>query len=204
MEAVDRRRGITLRQGSLRYIVVHRLSLASFDEEANPDPIPDHLLTGAELVQRFRNRALGTGGATPYHALVCLDNGAHVEQLLRLSVRGAHAGDVRQGPEHVGYNWRSLAVAVVGNADERHITGSQYTSLVRVCSQWLPMRAGGLFVEGHTFLPGASKDPNKRCPGRFLDMDTVRRSVDSMMPAGWQIWNEDTGQSWTAQHGWEI
>jgi len=203
MEAIDRERGSLLQQGSLVYIVVHRLSLARKTKE-NPRPVPDHELRGEHVVRAFRNRDMGTGQRTPYHALVCQDEAGTVEQLIPLSCRGAHAGDNRPLNNREGYNWRSLAVAVAGNADERNPTPPQYSSLARVCSEWLPLRPGGLFIVGHTDLEGASSDPNKRCPGQFLSVHALRRSAEWRLPPNWEEWSPAESRQWVTDNGWEI
>lgn len=200
MRALDRRPGKRLSLRHLRYLVVHRLSLAR-KTEANPNPVPDHLLTGADVIEAFRDPRMGTGGNTPYHSLVLLDKEGTLEQLLRLGVRGSHAGDTRPPGERKGYNWRSLSVAVIGNADERPITEPQYRRLVQVAYDLLPL-CGELV--GHTELPYASRDPNKRCPGRFLDLHPVRTAAIFKLPMSWASWSAEDRIRHAEQAGWEF
>jgi len=147
----------------MKYIVIHRVSLANYDKDQNPDPISDELLNAKEVALRFKNKALGTLGYTPYHILI-KQNGT-IEQMLPLSVRGAHSK---------GYNWCSWAVAVVGNTDQNEIKDAQYHPLVLVCKY---LSRPGLEIVGHTDLPGASADPNKKCPGRFLPLEPIIKKI---------------------------
>jgi hypothetical protein len=156
------------------WVVVHRLSLAT-RTDANPNPIPDDKLTGAEAELRFRNKDLGTGGVMAYHAFV--HQGGRVEQNLPLLVRGSHAG---------GYNWQSWAIAAIGNTDEREMPDKQWHTMIEVCAvlSVLPRK-----VSGHTELPGGSHDPGKRCPGKFINMDQVRAEVEKKLPYGSEHWD---------------
>jgi hypothetical protein len=163
--------------GSLRLVALHRISLSTYHKKQNPDPIPDDMLTGEELEIRFRNKALGTGGRVGYSILIRTD--ATVEQMLPLLVRGAHAKN---------HNWCSWSVAVVGNYDEREMPDRIWKVAVDVLS----VLAAGTYtrqVMGHTELPHSSGDPNKRCPGRFVNMDAIRAEVAKRLPAGLETWD---------------
>lgn len=197
MIALDRRCDPTLKLRHLRFTVIHRLSLAN-RARGNPRPVPDAELTGADVVERFRDPLLGTGGMTPYHVLIRHDG--TVEQLLRLSVRGQHMTDVRASPRW--YNWRTLAIAVVGNTDEGPPTVEQYGALIRVVRDLMPLTRGA--VGGHTDYPGASSDPHKRCPGKFLDPLGVRDSAARMLPDGWRQWGKQEAREFAAHRGWEF
>jgi hypothetical protein len=174
--------GKPMQWSDIQFLVVHRTDLAQLGPD-NPNPIPDEQLNGPELCQRFHDaplqapRGLGTGGRPPYHFLVCHDG--HVEQCLPLYVRGAHA---------VGYNWRSIAVAVVGRCDRTELRPGQWSALVDLCLKLAPIN-GGLDIVGHTALPGGSGDPNKRCPGKFCDPYIVEMDVARKLPVGWRDLN---------------
>jgi hypothetical protein len=196
MQALDRRVLPDLKLEHIQFLVIHRLSLAR-EAKGNPSPVPDDVLAGANVVDAFGDRGLGTGGATPYHALI-RRNGT-LDQMLRLSTRGAHATDVRAEPEW--YNWRSVAVAIAGNTDESPPTQGQTDTLIRVVSELLPL-CGELV--GHTDLPGASRDPHKRCPGRLIYLEDVQRVAVSRLPAGWKHWSRSEAKRSAAASGWEF
>jgi hypothetical protein len=154
----------TLHYSRIRYIVIHRISLA-FKTDANPHPIPDDQLGAVGLAMAFKDRGLCTGGRPPYHILICMDGAA--EQILPLSVQGVHARR---------YNDESIAIAMAGNTDMREAPLAQHKTLVEVCKPIYKLN-GGLQIAGHTDLPGASGDPRKRCPGRFLPLEPIIQKV---------------------------
>jgi len=160
---------------NLTHEIVHRLSLTR-ETIANPNPVLDCNLTSEDIVVRFGNTLMGTGGRTPYHIHIFGDG--RIEQVLPLTIRGAHAN---------GYNWRSVAVALIGNTDERACSLAQYDALIWV-SRALRGLNKGLAVEGHTYLPGASNDPYKRCPGLYLDMNKVRAAVSDCPVVTGDVW----------------
>jgi N-acetyl-anhydromuramyl-L-alanine amidase AmpD len=155
----------------IRYCVVHRISLAQYHAKQNPNPISDKDLDAHGLIHSFQNTALGTGGWAPYHFLV-KPNGKW-EQVIALGYRGAHSR---------GYNHCSIAVAVVGNTEDREMSTKQYNGLVKLLRL---LREGWIIdIVGHDELPGACGDPNKRCPGRFLPMDALRRELGEFKYTG--------------------
>jgi len=166
-------RGVPLRPYSLTHAVVHRLSLSNYQKM----PVADLALTSEGIVMRFCDLELGTGGRPPYHVHVFGDG--RVEQVLPLTIRGSHAR---------GFNWRSIGVAVIGNTDEREIGGVQLYSLIWVLRVLRPLNKG-LTISGHTELPGATSDPNKRCPGKYLSMEWVRASVAENPVVSGDVWN---------------
>lgn len=182
---------------SVSHVVVHRCDLHHLGPD-NPQPIPDDQLTGVELARRFRASAkappngLGTYGRIPYHATI--DTRATIEQLLPLSAMGAHAK---------GYNWRSWGVAVIGDTDQRPMSADQWEALVWVCSSW-GIANNGLIIAGHTSLPGASADPSKRCPGRYVPIARLEVEAERRMPAGWQAADQQTVIGWLRADGWAL
>lgn len=183
--AINRR---ALVPASVRYVVVHRISLALKTDD-NPYPIPDHLLDGPALVGRFARPALGTGGACPYHVLVRYDGTA--EQLIPMSVMGAHA---------VNYNGCSWGVACVGDTRKRPLRDRQWEALREVCRR-LAVHNGGLDIVGHTSLSNGSHDPGKVCPGEYLSVDALEREVASSLPDGWQRLSEEMQRDWLTGTG---
>jgi hypothetical protein len=170
-------------------VVVHRISLAR-KTTANPEPIVDAELDGPELARRFRNKGLGTGGRTPYTALARQD--LALEQLLPLVVKGTHAID---------HNWCSWSLAVAGNSDEEPIPEELYEVMLEALAVLavVPRK-----VSGHTELPGSSGDPNKRCPGRYVNMDHVRAEVEKRLPVGSDTWDLPRRLKYIARAGFSI
>jgi hypothetical protein len=162
--------GKPLRLWQVRHIVVHRLSLAGIG-------IPDEELTGKQIIESFRDPNLGTGGRPPYHAAILQDT--TIEQMLPLAVTGSHA---------INYNWCSWGVCVIGNTTLRPPRPGQVESLIAAC-RVLACANGGLSIEGHTDLPGASGDPNKVCPGHLMPLDVVRSNALTCVSA--LSWPED-------------
>lgn len=166
----------------VRWLVDHKTGLSQLGPD-NPNPVQDVDLDGPTLVDRFARSpamppaGLGTGGRAPYHILVRRDAAATAEQLLPLTVQGCHSR---------GYNGRSWALAFVGETP----TDAQYRRIVEVSAILLPAN-GGLWNTGHTELPGASGDPNKRCPGPGLLPDQVASDAVRAMPFDWDTWSND-------------
>lgn len=164
----------------ITHLVIHRTDLDKLDPEANPYPIPNNLLDGVALASRFKHQGLGTAGCVPYHFLIRLNDAYTIEQMLPLSIRGAHA---------IGYNWRSIGVALVGDFTKYAPAPGQYDRLVSLVATLLPIN-GGLLVGGHTDLPGAAGDARKVCPGPFLPIGPIKTSAEMKLPPDYQVWGQ--------------
>jgi hypothetical protein len=176
---VNKRNVHVLPRPALSHLVIHRTDLDHLDPVANPNPVPNELLDGPALALRFNNPGLGTGGAIPYHFLLRSDPGLWtLEQLLPLSVRGAHA---------VGFNWRGIGVAAVGDFRKYAPPAEQYDKLVKLVALLIPIQRG-LITAGHTDLAGASADANKVCPGAFLPVKVLAASALATLPTDWNLW----------------
>lgn len=105
-----------------------------------------------------------TGGANPYHFIIDFDK---TEQALCLDECGAHARR---------WNSKSIAIALRGDFNYRHPTPYQKSALYQLCCL-LSLSLGSIDIWGHTELPGATKDPLKRCPGVYLRMEQFREAV---------------------------
>jgi hypothetical protein len=159
--------------GRVRYIVMHHCSLAKL-APGNPNPVPDDYLDAAAIAGRFMDEGLGTGGRPPYHGITTM---AEVnEQILPLSIRGAHA---------IGYNAESIAWCVAG--ESRPASLRQLEAAAEACAM-LVLHTGGAEIVGHTDLPGASSDPKKRCPRPTLDVAQFRSMVRDRLPSDWRSW----------------
>jgi hypothetical protein len=186
--------GRPLEYSRIKMVVAHRTDLNQL-APGNPKPIADDLLTGWELCKRFyASPELGTCCRPPYHVLIRMDGIA--EQMIPLLTRGAHARL---------YNGVSLAVAVVGRIDRRPMRSEQWTALVSVCAD-LCVVNGGLDIVGHTDprLAGSSGDQNKKCPGQYLNTDTLEKEVVPKMPAGCQGWGEEQVKEYLTGRGWGL
>ena len=125
---------------------------------------------GPTIAAAFRDQsrfAAGsyTGGEMPYH-FVIRENGT-VDQCLTLGDNAPHARR---------FNVSGLAVGVIGDFRRHAPTPEQWQALREFCGLWLLY---GLDVYGHDELPGGSKNPAKQCPGRFLDLPTLRIEASS-------------------------
>jgi len=156
------------------YDFVHRLSLSKLPW----GPIADHHLRAEDVIREFMaHPELNTRRRVPYNALVLADSS--IVQILPLSAEGQHAG---------GYNYRSRAVAVVGLLDEHKMTHGQYASLIHVLASWRDMGPPAEIV-GHTEQAPSKKYPNKRCPGRFVSMHSIRTQVECQPVTDFSGWS---------------
>jgi len=159
--------GRLLDPAQIRYLVIHHCSLSK-KAPGNDNPIPDDKLTGPLLAKAFKDLRLGTTGCTPYHFLITYTG---IDQLLQLSVRGAHAR---------AWNDRSIGIAVVADEDNKvPPLQSQRDNLIALLRVLYPIN-GGLEIVGHTQLAGASADPHKVCPGPLLNPDQLSAETISL------------------------
>ncbi len=109
-----------------------------------------------------------TGGEVPYGWIIGADAGSTIWQCLPISEGGAHARR---------WNKQAIGVACIGDFRKHEMPDVQYDQLVKLlaCLQFGFPR--DLEIKGHDELPGASSDPDKKCPGDKLPMNGVRRSV---------------------------
>jgi hypothetical protein len=84
------------------------------------------------------------------------------------------------------WNHVAIGVAVIADPRVRPLSDKQHANLVELLSDLTqafkidPLAIdddGSPFLAGHTELPGASKDPNKQCPGKYLPMANLRQQV---------------------------
>lgn len=144
----------------VEYWIIHRISLAD-------QHLLDENLDGPALARAFSDVAMGTGKAIPYHFLILQDG--IIEQLIPLSLRGAHAK---------GYNSKSWAVGVVGDFTKHDPTPLQWDLLTWLSRTMYPIN-GGLSIVGHTDLAGSSGDSKKVCPGQYLSVTQLYKNISS-------------------------
>jgi len=138
-----------------RYVIVHRSGMG----ETAP--------AIAAAFQSSEGPGSATGYQMPYH--IVIGRYGSIEQALRLTDHAPHA---------LAWSVSGIAIAVVGDPRIEPLTRLQYESLVKVCavlSSWL---GGASVVRGHDELKDGSRDPNRECPGRYLDMTALRADVE--------------------------
>lgn len=176
----------------IQQIVVHKTSLSQKGED-NPCPIHDSVLDVYALCETFRdNKLLGTGCWMPYSVLIRRDGTA--EQCAPLKIRTAHARS---------WNVSSIGIALVGDFDQQPPFSAQWRSLVCVISS-LAMLNGGLDIVGHTDLYAASGDPNKHCPGKYLNLRQVEIEVANSLPNNWQKLDAYEVVDRLLEYGWVL
>jgi len=152
-EFADGRKKI-MRQQAIKHVVVHRT-------------LPDG--TAKDVHHRFVHGDLRdvTGGQNPYHFVI--ESGGACVQVMALNEEGAHARM---------WNPCSLGVAIMRDMRKTPPDPRQYQTLLSLL-QYLCLWIGGVtgVVFGHDELRGASKDPDKECPGRHLDMMRLRSQL---------------------------
>lgn len=161
------------RDNTVRFIVLHRISLAHAGPPVCPRPVPDADLNGSAIAAAFSHRQMMTGGCIPYHLLIRFGHWAPmVEQLLPLSYVAMHAR---------GFNRRSIGIAIAGNYDEVLCPPAMHLGAELLCKAIVSAAGKHLRVVGHTDLPGASGDPNKRCPGRYFSVGSITQAIEDWM-----------------------
>jgi hypothetical protein len=155
--------GLKLRQRrDILEVVVHRIAVSQED--------PSFADTPSDIARFFREHPIGvtaTGGGMPYPLLVAPSG--EVTQTVPLCCITPHAA--RHNPV-------ALGIGVIGDFRAAPPTAAAYASLVRVAASLLSALGhdtSALF--GHDELAGASRDPDKVCPGACLDMPRLRHDV---------------------------
>lgn len=181
-----------------KHVAVHRIWFDDWDLGVSR--------TAVEIARRFIDDMLirkYTGGEQPYHFLV--DDVGRWWQVLPLEDVGKHARR---------WNHEALGVGVIGDFRKQAPTAMQRAALVEnlaalclacginpnqshsVATTLDSGTLGRVMVPalcGHDEMPGGSADPNKKCPGRFLSMDDLRRDVAWEMQRPSQIALEKSG-----------
>lgn len=138
-------------------IVLHRISVAhvhGFDD--SPMGI-------ARFFEEHPEGIAACGGSPPYHFLI--DAKGIIHQALRLL-------EVANGAK--GFNRRGIQIALIGNFTKAPPSKEQLAAAEQLCAA---LALFSLEVMGHTEKPGTSTDPNKDCPGRFIDLPKFRAMV---------------------------
>ncbi len=111
-----------------------------------------------------------TGGEVPYGWII--GAGGTIWQCLPISEVGAHARR---------WNKQAIGVACIGDFRKHDMPTVQYHPLIKLLSCLQFGFPRDLEIKGHDELPGASSDPNKKCPGDKLLMQSVRDAVQAYL-----------------------
>jgi GNAT superfamily N-acetyltransferase len=176
---------MTLLARRVTHIVVHRVEVSQEDATYQD--------TAADTARFFREHPLGqkvTGGAMPYHVLI--DPSGETHHTVPLDRAAPHAANA---------NATSVGVACIGDFRAAPPPAAQYQALV-ACLADLGRILGldALSIVAHDALPGASRDPEKVCPGVHLPLDRLRDDVARMHARPSAAWGAPAGAAphWNA------
>jgi hypothetical protein len=145
-------------------VIVHRIEVSQEDASFGDEP--------SEIVRFFREHPIGinaTGGDMPYPIII--EREGHITQTMPLN---------RISPHARSHNPTTIGVALVGDFRHQNVPLAQYESLISVCVNLLShLQLGSSNIHGHDELSAASHDPDKICPGKYLDMNQLRAHVDT-------------------------
>lgn len=160
-----------------RLLMIHRLG----NYEAGGIFLGDReLVTAKDVAAAYAKHPEWIGTASmPYHLVIPPSGQIQVARPLKL--RTPHAYEASQ---------YAVGVAVLGDHRTRPPTQEQLAALAQLAAWWLgwaqiPARdcilphAPGPVVYAGKYLH-ATKDPGKHCPGRYLDLGTVRRDAERL------------------------
>lgn len=151
----------------IKYIVIHRFGWNDLrDYDANG--ISPNALGAYKFYQSNGEAYIATGGRFPYTFMV--GQGGLVWQTSDIGVVTPHA---------MRWNVPGLGIACFGDFTLLPPTNEQMGALTELLAA-LVRYLGDVKVVGHTELPGSTRDPNKDCPGRNLNMDKLRSSISNM------------------------
>lgn len=146
----------------IRDIIVHRIAVSQED--------PTFADEADQTLRFFATHPVGraaTGGAMPYPLLV--DPRGGLWQTQRLLAVTPHAAR---------YNSTSLGVAAIGDFRARPPAPRQMRALVALLAHLLEaLGADEAQLHGHDGLVGASRQPDKICPGQHLPIPALRAAV---------------------------
>jgi len=155
--------------GLIQNIIVHRLG-------------PKAGITVNEVTESFLNTdkyAAGsyTNGQQPYHFWV--DVAGRAYQLIPLDEVGWHA---------LRWSKNSVGIACSGDFRISPPTDAQLQTLTGICLALVLWIGDDWKIFGHTELPGATLDLGKECPGKFMDIPTLRKAMrevtEKLVPLG--------------------
>ena len=99
--------------------------------------------------------------------------------------RGCRAAAGRRPDRRRQPHPSTVGVACIGDFRHAEMPQAQWDQLVAICAA-----LSGMFglepveaIHAHDALVGASSDPEKECPGRFVDMTRLRREAGAKISA---------------------
>ena len=156
-------------RGGIHEIIIHRIAVSQ-EDPAYADEVD-------QTLGFFATHPVGraaTGGAMPYPLLV--DPRGGVWQTQRLLAVTPHAAR---------YNSSSLGVAAIGDFRGLPPTVGQMRALIALLAHLLEaLGADEAQLHGHDGLTGASRQPDKICPGQHLPIPALRVAVAARRRAG--------------------
>lgn len=132
----------------ITHIVIHRIDVGR-------SPV---------ALAEFFSDSKETGGRFPYHFFV--DQKGEQFQCMPLTL---------VAPAAKKLNNYSVQIAVDGDFRKKKPTLEQYANVIDLCAQLLDsLPRTDVVIIGHTDEAGASENPNKICPGKFLDTKALQ------------------------------
>lgn len=148
----------------------------------------EHIHDGVQVAELLRTLP-EVGRCMSYHFVIRRDG--QIDQCLPLNRIGWHA---------MGHSKRMIGVALLGDFRQHKPTQEQMDSVV-----WMVQRFGQLLgrydVVGHDELADGSKDPNKECPGKHLDVRQVIRQAKILNKAAGFTKLREAGLVFEVQNG---
>ena len=142
-------------------LVIHRIKVSHVGYTDDASGI-------AAFFARHPEGIKATGGRMAYHFVVRKDG--IVEQAVDIETSAPHAR---------AYNGSSIGVAVIGDFTRERPTEAQLWGLMRCLSKLHALYPKAVIVS-HDSLPGGSTDPDKRCPGPYVDVHAIARAVEAI------------------------
>ena len=119
---------------------------------------------------KFRHKNIREWEDIGYHYLIGDNKNSHVIN------GGLYIGRLEkfQGAHAKGYNKNSIGVCLIGDLDKKSPTPKQIKTLIKFLKQKMQEHKIPLKnILGHRELPGVTKT----CPGKFVNMDEIRKMV---------------------------
>lgn len=146
-----------IRQRSIHEInfpLFHRLDLS----KEGVDPTADQVAEWFEHHPKYKHMPYG---------LIVWDDG-RIDQTLHLSDVGPHA---------LQQNRKTYGIAIYGRLDRHPASPAQESAAVFLGRHLYQMFQDSVGVYGHMELGNSSSDKNKKCPGPYFPMETVRMNI---------------------------
>jgi len=137
----------------VKRIIIHRIDIGETAEEV------------CKKFQEVEEVSKYTGKQNPYTFFIRRDG--TIEQACPLIEITAHARR---------FNKQGIGVGVIGDFRKHKPTNQQIEALIYLCAILVTWKRK-LIVSGHDELFGATNDPNKECPGKYLNVHELRLEI---------------------------